>query len=99
SARVDVGSSAFLEALDEATAPRIVPPSTPSPCGLTPSGPESHVTLPSVSREPVDTALLESADDVLAYVRGWQIELPLPTSLRIEALAERGFHFVAAAHV
>lgn len=98
SARVDVGSMAFLDALDEATAPRIVPPPMPSSCGLTPSGPESHVNPPGVAREPVDTALLESADDVLAYVGGWQIELPLPTSLRIEALAEQGFHFVATAY-
>jgi len=99
SARVDVGSTAFLDALDEATAPRIVPPPTPSPCGLTPSAPESHVAPVKVSREPTDWAWLDSPGAVAAYVNGWQIDLTSPTALRIEALANDGFHFVAAAYV
>lgn len=97
---VDAVPVAFFEALEDVTAPRIVPPPSPAPCGFTPSGPEANGNLSAhLSREPVDIRRLEGVTDLLLHAEGFGMAVPQAMTPKLEALAGQGFHFLALTYV
>jgi hypothetical protein len=93
-ARVDEVTDAWFEALEVATAPRVVGAS----CGSDAAPPDVHLER-STQHEPTTAALhVTPVDDVAAlraFAAEWALDLPLETADRFEALATRGFSFVA----
>jgi hypothetical protein len=89
-ARVDEVSDAWFEALEVATAPRIV-----GSCGGSP--PQVSIVRSTV-HEPTAAALhvatVAGADELRAFAKDWGLEVPAETASRFEVLEGRGFSFV-----
>lgn len=97
---VDEAPFAFFEALADATAPRVIPPDKPAPCGFTPSGPEAQGDMSAhVTRKAADIRWLERVTDLLLHARGLGMNVPPEMTPKLEALSSAGFHFFAATHV
>jgi hypothetical protein len=92
-ARVAEVTDAWFEALEVATAPRVVAPR----CGDG-AAPEVHVERSTVHEPTAPAVHVTPVDDVAAlrtFAHEWALELPPETATRFEALEARGFAFVA----
>ncbi|HVJ93940.1 MAG TPA: hypothetical protein VM580_29325, partial [Labilithrix sp.] len=77
-AAVDWAPTPWLDALDGATAPRILPPSTPSACPSTPELPAAW-TKPRAKLPASPLAIQTTADELAVHVaeRGYRMSLTL----------------------
>lgn len=99
-AQVDFASDAWLEALEDATAPRVLPPPDALPCGVMPQGPEVHGdTSHHVNRRPADIALLADAAEARAYADALGVTIPASMTSRLASLSAEGYRFVVASYV
>jgi len=93
-ARVDEVTDAWFEALELASAPRIVPPVCDASASKLRTRVEGPTTLtPSVRA--LDVALLDDPAALRAFAASWGFELPAAVDNRFRTLSERGFRLIA----
>jgi hypothetical protein len=94
-ARVDLASDAWLEALDEASAPRVVPPDTSPPCGIAAGVEiEGDRTHPATVAPDAVVVAPDGASVAMALA-AWGFVLPRDLAAAVDAAAAAGEAFVA----
>jgi hypothetical protein len=92
---LDLASDAWLESLEEATAPRVVPPVAPAACvvngGVDVEGDMSHVS--TVAPGPVVVA--PDGPTLVSTLSGWGLAMPSTLAPAIDAAGTEGDSFVA----
>jgi hypothetical protein len=94
SAFVDLTSDAWLESLEDATAPRVVPPEVPPPCGeggVEVDGELSHV----VTSMPDSVATAADAPTLTGTLAGWGLAVTDDLAPLVDAAGADGDSFVA----
>ena len=92
---VDAASDAWLEALEEASAPRVVPPPSPAGCALetTVDDQEEPIALNTVPASSV--AIAPDATRLSSALAAWGMTMPGPLASAVAAAAANGDGFVA----
>lgn len=97
-ARVDVSSPIFLEGLEDATLPRILPPAELPSCFALPEletyGDLSH----HPTHRPTEIRWLETEAETIGYAASLGLGVSAEMEARIEALSQEGHRFLAMTH-
>jgi hypothetical protein len=92
---VDAATDAWLEALEEASAPRVVPPASPAGCALesTVDDQEEPIVLNTVPASSV--AIAPDATTLSSALAAWGMTMPGPLASAVATAAANGDGFVA----
>jgi hypothetical protein len=94
-ALVDLASDAWLESLEDATAPRVVPPNAVPPCGFAGGveveGDVSHV----VTTSPDAVAVAPDGPSLVTTLAAWGLAMPSDLAPLVDDAAANGDGFVA----
>jgi len=92
---LDLASDAWLESLEEASAPRVVPPDAPAPCTVNGSvdveGDMSHVSTAT----PGPVVVAADGPTLVSQLAAWGLALPSTLAPAIDAAGTEGDSFVA----
>jgi hypothetical protein len=92
---LDLASDAWLESLEEATAPRVVPPIAPAPCsvngGVDVEGDMSHVSTVA----PGAVVVAPDGPTLVSTLSGWGLAMPSTLASAVDVAGTEGDSFVA----
>jgi hypothetical protein len=94
-ALVDLASDAWLESLEDATAPRVVPPDATPPCGVAPGVEVEGDTAHAATTAPDSVVVAPNGATLVMVLAMWGFVLPTDVASAVDAAVAGGNDLVA----